>query len=29
MQIKEFQSEENAGERIDKFRTEKVTEISR
>ena len=26
MQIKEFQSEENAGERIDKFLTEKVPE---
>ena len=29
MQIKEFQSEENAGERIDKFLTEKVPELSR
>ena len=29
MQIKEFQSEENAGERIDKFLTEKVSELSR
>ena len=28
MQIKEFQSEENAGERIDKFLTEKVPELS-
>lgn len=27
-QIKEFQSEENAGERIDKFLTEKVPELS-
>ena len=27
MQIKEFQSEENAGERIDKFLTEKVPEL--
>ena len=29
MQIKEFQSEENAGERIDKFLTEKMPELSR
>ena len=29
MQIKEFQSEENARERIDKFLTEKVPELSR